>query len=281
MPALRRSLLALALVTGIQTHIAAQRPEPRWLRDRGPGIPTSQFGTYIRRGELLVYPFVEHYWDANYEYKPSELGYGLDVDHRGYYFAREALLFLGYGITDNLAVELEGAWIGAELEKGAGDPSSMPAEVEESGLGDVEAQLRWRIRTENGRRPEMFTYFETVFPFQKSRRLIGTRDWEWKLGFGMIRGFGWGTVTLRSGVEYVKEEGKFEVGEYAMEYLRRISNRVRAFAMVEGNQLDEVAFITEVQWRIAPRAWLKLNNGWGLTRNATDFAPEVGVLLAF
>jgi hypothetical protein len=24
-----------------------------------------------------------------------------------------------------------------------------------------------------------------------------------------------------------------------------------------------------------------VNNGWGLTRNATDFAPEVGLMLSF
>ncbi len=39
-----------------------------------------QFGTYIRRGELLVNPFVEFYLDRNYEYKPSELGYGQGTD---------------------------------------------------------------------------------------------------------------------------------------------------------------------------------------------------------
>lgn len=273
--------IAAVCSAGSRPARAQTATEPRWLRDRGPGVPTSQFGTYVRRGELLVYPFAEFYLDRNYEYKPGELGYGHDTDYRGRYSAKEALLFVGFGITDNLAVEVEGALIRAELRKGLDDPSAMPLEVEEAGLGDVEAQIRWRFRPEAGRRPELFTYFETVFPFQRSRRLIGTRDWEWKLGFGMIRGFSWGTMTVRSGLEYSRAEGKVEVGEYAIEYLRRLSSRFRAFAMIEGNQLDEVALITELQWRVARRAWLKLNNGWGLTTNATDFAPEIGVMLSF
>ncbi|HET6761478.1 MAG TPA: hypothetical protein VFH13_05220, partial [Gemmatimonadaceae bacterium] len=44
---------------------------PLHLRDRGTGLATSQFGTYIRDGQLLVYPFLEWYYDSNLEYKPS------------------------------------------------------------------------------------------------------------------------------------------------------------------------------------------------------------------
>ncbi|MGH7452526.1 MAG: hypothetical protein ACRENG_14360, partial [bacterium] len=32
---------------------------PVYLKDRGTGIRTSIFGTYVRRGELLVSPFFE------------------------------------------------------------------------------------------------------------------------------------------------------------------------------------------------------------------------------
>ena len=38
---------------------------PYYLQDRGTGIPTSQFGTYVRKGELLIYPFYEYYYDSN------------------------------------------------------------------------------------------------------------------------------------------------------------------------------------------------------------------------
>jgi hypothetical protein len=238
-------------------------------------------GSYVRRGELLVYPFVEWYVDPNLEYKPSELGYGLAVDHRGDYDATEGLLFLAYGITPNVAIEIEGAFIGAELEKSSSDTSAMPRDLAESGLGDVEAQLRWRFLEETAGRPEAFLLFETVFPLQKHRRLIGTRDWEHKLGVGVTRGFPWGTLTLRTSVEYSREEGKVDAGEYAVEYLRRLSTSLRIAVAVEGNQVDEVALITELQWKVLRNAYLKVNNALGLTANATDFAPEVGFMMSF
>lgn len=277
-------LLALAVPLGTAPLAAQQLPSdelPVYLRDRGPGVATSIFGTYVREGGLLVYPFFEWYADSDLEYKPSEVGYGLEEEHRGRYRASEGLLFLGHGLTRNFALELEVAVITAELEKSASDPSAMPSKVEESGLGDVEAQLRWRWLEESEGRPEAFTYFETVFPLQKNRKLIGTRDWEYKLGTGVTRGFPWGTATLRAAVEYTREQRKFDAGEYAIEYLKQVSPAWRVVAPIEGNQLDEIALITGVQWHFYPHAFLKVNNGWGLTTNATDFAPEVGVMLSF
>lgn len=265
----------------IVTRLEAQEDLPRYLRDRGPGIATSMFGTYVRKGELLIYPFAEWYADKDLEYKPSELGYVVAEDYRGRYEASEALLYFGYGLTEDIAIELEGAVMSAELEKAPNDPSGMPQEIEEHGLGDVEAQVRWRFRRETDSRPELFTYFETVFPLQKHRKLIGTSAWEYKLGFGATRGYRWGTMTVRAAAEYSGEEGKFEAGEYAIEYLRRLSSKWRIATLIEGNQLDEVAVITEVQWHLLPRAFIKVNNGWGITRNATDFAPEVGLMLSF
>lgn len=279
--------LMLAIVTAtpaapLPAALASEAEDlPSHLRDRGTGIATSMFGTQIRRGELLVYPFVELYHDGNFEYKPSELGYGLDVDHRGKFTASEQLLFLAYGVTDDLAIELEGAYISAELAKSPGDPTALPAEFEESGLGDVEGQIRWRFLQERGSRPEAFTYFETVLPLQKNRHLIGTSDWEWKLGAGITRGYSWGAMTLRMATEYVRDERKFEAGEYALEYQRRLSPAWKIYTGIEGNQLDEVTLITEVQWRVAPSAVIKMNNGWGLTTNATDLAPEAGIMFAF
>lgn len=244
-------------------------------------MATSQFGTYVKKGELLVYPFFEWYYDSDLEYKPSELGYGIDQDYRGNYTASEGLLFLGYGVTQDLALELEAAVITAKLEKSPQDISAMPREVKESGLGDVEAQIRWRFRRETERRPELFTYFETVFPFQKNKRLIGTQSYELKLGVGAIRGGPSGTWTLRLATEYNAGERKFEPGEYALEYLKKLSPAWRVVTLVEGTQVDEVALITAIEWRFRPNAALKLNNGFGLTRNATTLAPEVGVMFSF
>lgn len=254
---------------------------PVYLRDRGEGVATSMFGTYVRKGELLVYPFFEWYADSNFEYTPRELGYPVDLEYRGRYRASEGLVFLGYGLTNNLALEFEAAVISAELQKSPSDTSAVPAKFKESGLGDVEMQVRWRFAQESATRPEAFTYFETVFPLQRDRHLIGTSGWEYKLGFGLTRGFTWGTTTFRVSGEYSGAEGKFDAGEYALEYLKRLSPTWRIVGGVEGNQLDEVALITEVQWHFHRRAFFKMNNGWGLTTNATDFAPEIGVMMSF
>ena len=100
MTRLRRGFLAMLLLALSSTaplpaaHASETEEHPDHLRDRGDGVPTSMFGTSICQGELLVYPFLELYHDRNFEYKPSELGYGLEVDHRGRFTASEQLLFL-------------------------------------------------------------------------------------------------------------------------------------------------------------------------------------------
>ena len=45
---------------------------------RGEGVATSLFGTYVQGGELLVYPFYEYSANHDQEYKPAELGFGLE-----------------------------------------------------------------------------------------------------------------------------------------------------------------------------------------------------------
>lgn len=283
----RRGVRAAARRSSILAVVAASVAAPAQARqtfqrtaDRGTGVPSSMFGIYIEPGELLLYPFLEYYRDGDAEYSPEELGYGLDQDFRGRYRAIEGLLFLGYGISRRLAVELEAAFISASQNKAAADPSAMPSRLEESGLGDVEGQLRWRWREESGGGPEVFSYFETVFPLQKRKRLIGTQDWEFKLGTGVIRGFRWGTATLRAAVAYDRAERKGELGEYAVEYLKRLSPAVRVFAAVEGSE-DEVELITEAQWFLRPTILLKLNNAFGVTSKAADWAPEVGLMFSF
>jgi hypothetical protein len=253
---------------------------PAYLRDRGVGVPLSMFGTYIQDGQLIVYPFFEYYRDADFEYKPAELGFGEDRDYRGGYEASEELLFIAYGVADRLAIEAEGAIIQAELEKSRLDFSGVPDELEESGLGDVEGQLRWRWARESAGSPEIFSYFETVFPTQDEGSLIGTTDWELKLGFGVIRGFSFGTLTARAAVEYDAAESKGDIGEVALEFLRRLSDSWRLFGGFEGTQ-DEVEAIAEAQWHFGRGMFLKLNHAFGVTSKATDWAPEAGVVLSF
>lgn len=287
MTATLRSTLALAFVVlaNAPRHAAGQESapapaEPGFLGDRGPGVPTSMFGTYIRKGEWLVYPFFEYYRDNDLEYAPEEFGAAGTEDFRGRYRASEGLLFVGYGITNDLALEVEVATISARFEKSPLDPSAVPARITESGLGDFEGQLRWRFRRETERRPELFSYAEVVVPHHGEKPLIGTADWELKGGIGITRGFTWGTLTARAALEYAAaSSSEFDLGEYAVEYLKRISPAWRVYLGIEGTQ-DEVALLTEAQWHLSRHAFVRVNNGLGLTSKATDWAPEVGIVFS-
>jgi hypothetical protein len=252
-----------------------------YLRDRGAGVATSMFGTYVHRGELLVYPFVEYYADNDLEYAPEEFGFEGEVDFRGRYRAKEGLLFLAYGLTDDLAVEFEAAVIDATFEKSPDDPSALPARISESGVGDIEGQLRWRWQRESGRRPELFSYFEAVIPHQEAKPLTGTPGWELKLGSGVTRGFRWGTLTIRAALEYAEDStSQLDVGEYAVEYLKRLSSRWRIYTGLEGTQ-DELSLVTEGQWHFGPNSFVRFNNAFGLTSKAIDWAPEIGIVFSF
>jgi len=279
-----RSKLVLAALTGLgalgSAPAQAEEATPSYLADRGTGVPTSMFATYVRRGELLVYPFLEYYYDSNAEYKPAELGYGLEQDFRGKYEAVERLVFLSYGITDFLAIEIEAATINARLEKSPSDPSSTPSEIKEGGLGDVEGQLRGRWLTEGRVRPELFSYFETVLPTARGHVLIGTPDWELKLGTGVTKGFSFGTFTIRAAVEHDRAANETALGEAAVEWVKRLSPAFRVYLGVEGSE-DEWEGIGEIQWHFHRQAYLKLNNSFGLTSKATDYAPELGVMFTF
>jgi len=272
----------ITALTPLVLAVALQAQEtPSYLRDRGTGVRMSMLGTYVRQGELLVYPFFEYYADRNLEYKPNELGYGTSgVDYRGRYRASEGIFFLGYGLTPDLAIEFEAAVITAEITTSPNDTSNArPAKVRESGLGDVEGQIRWRVQRESQSRPEVYTYFETVFPLQRTRHIIGTQSWEFAAGVGLTKGYRWGTMTFRASAEYA--DGQLDAGEYAIEYMKRLSPAWRVITAFEGTQLDEVSLLSELQWHFNPHAILKLNAGVGLTPNATDFAPEVGIMFAF
>jgi hypothetical protein len=277
------ALLSLVLTASAPSVVAAQdkADSPPYLNDRGTGVATSMFGTYIRRGELIVYPIFEGYVDDNLEYKPEEFGYTGAEDLRGRYRAKEGLIFVGYGLTDRLAVEFETAVIRATFDKASSDASGLPSRVVQSGLGDVEGQLRWRWRQEDARRPEIFSYFEAVVPHHGEKFLIGTDGWELKFGTGFIRGFRWGTLTARAALEYATAStSPWDLGEYAVEYLKRVSPHWRLFFAIEGTQ-DEVGLITEAQWHVSRHAFVRLNNGLGLTSKATDWAPEIGIVFTF
>jgi hypothetical protein len=261
----------------LATAQTTEEPLPGYLRDRGTGLQTSLFGTYIRKGELLVYPFYEYETNNAEEYHPSELGFAGGEDFLGSLKTHELDLFLGYGLNDRIAFELEAQlYTTADFRKAPNDPSAVPPRIRESGSGEVESQVRYRWASETERRPELFSFLEVAYPFQKHRDLIGVSDWEGELGFGAIKGFSWGTLSGRYSVAY--EDGNVQGGEFALEYLKRLSPRWRAVLALEGEG-EDLSLITEGQLFLTPRVFLKLNTGFGLSRKVPDFAPELGLMM--
>lgn len=270
----------IAVLAGLGPAVVGAQTGFDFPGDRNGGIPVSMFGTYIRPGEVLIYPFYEYYYNHDAEYSPNELGFGLDEDFRAPSRGHEALIFLGWGVSERLALEFEAAVYTTQWqERAPEDPTAMPPRMEESGLGDVEGQVRWRWNQEGPGRPGVFSFFEYVLPLQRDRLLIGTGDWEFKLGSGIVRRFDFGTLTLRVAAEYDGEDDKVEAGEYGLEYLTRLSRAVRVFAAIEGSE-DEVEMIPAFLWAPHPRVALHLNSAFGLTSKAEDWAPEVGLMIS-
>ncbi len=250
-------------------------------QERGLGVPTSRFGMYVGRGELLVNPFFAYSTDHNREYQPSKLGYGLLQDYRGKFHSTEGLIFVAYGLTDWLAVEFEASRIRATLDKAPDDTSATPSRIEESGFGDVEGQVRMRLMREQRGRPELFGFVEVTMPTQTRKVLIGNPDWDVKPGFGIIRAFPWGTMTSRITVEYNHDDKLWDLGEFSVEYLKTLSPAVRLNLAFEGGEtgaMDEWDLVAGVRWQIRDRFFLKLDNAVGLASKSTDWAPEVGLV---
>ena len=261
----------------------AQDEVPDYLYDRGEGVTASLFGTYIKKGDLVVYPFYEYELNTAEEYKGVEVGTSKDTkDYLGRFELHQLLIFLGYGVTDDLALEFETAlYETATLEKASDDTTSgMTEDLEESGFGETEVQLRWRLMREGENRPEVYTFVDVAFPFQEDKKLIGISDWEGGIGLGLVKGFSFGTLTPRASIEYDPDDDAFEFGEWAIEYLKRFSDKWRMVATFEGES-DEVSLIGEAQYNLNPDAILKLNCGFGLTEKTPDIAPEIGVMFYF
>ena len=124
------ALLTVASLAWAPASVTGQVADIQ-LRDRGgTGIPSSQFATFVEAGDFIFYPYYEYYRDKDAEYKPDELGYSGDTDHFGRYEGHEGLLFLGYGISSRMHVELEAAVITAKQERASDDTSDFPAEVD-------------------------------------------------------------------------------------------------------------------------------------------------------
>jgi outer membrane putative beta-barrel porin/alpha-amylase len=276
------SLLTAALTGGQAPVCAAETAVlPFYLADRGDGIHTSLFGTYVREHELLFYPFYEYTRTSDFEYKPSELGFSGDVDFFGKADEHEFLVFFAYGFSKSLMVEFESAlYSTVTFHKASDDTSAVPNRIRESGVGDTEVQIRWRWLQETVGRPEALFFLKTVFPLQKNKKLLGTQDWEFVPGIALTKGFPFGTFSLSGSLLYSTGEHKLEIGGYALEYVKRLSPAWRMVLAFESEQ-DERQIIGEVQYAVSKNVMLKVNSGFGLTKKAPDVAPEIGVLFSF
>ena len=255
---------------------------PPHLSDRGTGVPISSIGTYVRDGEWLVMPSFTYYSDSDIQYDPNEFGYPSPTEFSGQYRANEASVLVAYGLSDRIALELKAAATDASLEKASADLSGMPAEVQESGLGDAKVRLDWRWLTESGNRPEMFSFVEVFFPHDEDKILVGTPDWVSQVGIGAVRGFNWGTVTFRAAMLYeLASSSKTDWGEVSVEYLKRLSPKFSVVGALAMNEGDEGTLITELQWRVTPSVVIKFNNGLGFTSAGMDWVPQIGVLFSF
>jgi hypothetical protein len=263
----RAHLLWVAVIVA-SSRAVAQRPTFN-------GPPASLFGTTIERGQLVIFPFLAFTRDHNLEYQPAEFGFALQDDVRGRFRSEQAQLFIAYGITDWLAVEVESSRIHARLDKAANDTSAMPGRIDESGFGDFEAQLRLR-------RGNFFGSIELLPPQQRSKRLFGDAQWNVKGGIGFIRPLAWGTFLLRTTLEYNRGDGHWDLGETALEFLRDLGAAGRLSLAIEGGEggaPDDYGFVSGIRWRIGRGVFVKFDNALGLMSKATDWESQLGVMV--
>src|SRR5438034_7372372 len=77
-------------------------------------------------------------------------------DFRAHYQSHEGAVFLAYGVTDWLAVEIEGSQIAATFDKSPADSTGTPARIQASGTADIGGQFRFRFGHGRDHRPEFF-----------------------------------------------------------------------------------------------------------------------------
>lgn len=235
----------------------------------------------MRPHEWLLIPVLRYSDDKDFEYNSGELGFSPAADGLdGHYQASQGTVLLAYGVNDRLAVEFSADILDAKLETAPDDPSDAPPQVKQSGLGRVKARLDWRLLTESGSRPAVFTYAQVRVPHDRNDLLTGTPDWVVNAGIGATRGSSWGTVTLRTAVEYdAGSASRIDWGEVALEYLKRISPHLTVLGSLQMIEGDEESFYGQLQWRVNPDFAVQIGSSVALTSQAIDWAPQLGFVI--
>jgi len=263
------------------TLLVAQVSTLRGQGDAGAGIRTSMIETYVEPHQLLIYPFYAHTWDHNFEYQPFMFGGTAIDDFRGQYRSNEVAVFLAYGVTDWLALEIEGSQIAATFDKSPADTTGTPAHVAQSGTSDFGGQLRFRFGHNREHRPEFFGSIEAVPPSHGNQVLIGETQWNVKGEVGAMRAYHWGTVSFRTTIEYNQGDSHWDLGETSLEYLRQMAPSWRLLLGIEGGEggaPDDYVFVAAGHWRIARALDLKVANGLGLFSKSTDWEAQIGLM---
>lgn len=275
-----RFIAAALTVLGAAPLAAQQDSLLPPFRDRGHGVRTSEFQTYIERGQFFGLPSASYIKDHDFEYNPLDWGYGQQTDLRGTFHGSSAQLLLAYGATEWLAFEVEGSYLDAQFERSAQDTTATPQQIKESGLGDFAVQARMRFVREKNSRPEIWGSLEFIPAANKDKVLIGDKQSDLKGEIGFTKGYRFGTMTFRTTLEYNHGDHHGDLGETSIEYLRRLSTNWRLMVAVEGGEggaPDEFVLVTSFQARVARRAVLNFGNSFGLMSKSTDLEPYVGV----
>jgi hypothetical protein len=276
----------LARVMAVLVLIAAPAQGQGQVRNRVGldelGVRSSLFETYVRPGQLLIYPHGAYSTDHNLDYTPADLDYGADTNAlQGRFHSTEAQVFVAYGVTEWLALEAEGSQISATFHRSARDTSAVPTRIHESGLSDWAVQARMRVARQRGAWPQVFAAFELTPPMHKTTRLIGDRQWNLKGEVGLARDYGWGTLSARTVIEWNRGDHHWDLGETSLEYLRQVSSAGRLLFAIEGGEggaLDEWTFVSAGRWRVARGVDIKFANAFGLQSKSTDWETQLGLM---
>lgn len=272
----RLSIIGLTLLVAPVSTLTGQG-------DAGAGIRTSMIETYVEPHQLLIYPFYAYTWDHNFEYQPSMFGGSSIEDFRAHYQSHEGAVFLAYGVTDWLAVEIEGSQIAATFDKSPADSTGTPVRIQASGTADIGGQFRFRFGHGRDHRPEFFGSVEILPPAHGDQPLIGDAQWDVKGEIGAMRAYRWGTMTFRTTIEYNRGDTQWDLGETSLEYLRQMAPSWRLLLGIEGGEggaPDDYVVVAAGHWRIARDLDLKVANGLGLFSKSTDWEAQLGLMVS-
>ena len=208
-----------------------------------------------------------------------------ETDFLGKYESSGGILFLGYGISESVALGLKVTGGTTKLTKASGDLSAMPAEMKESGIDKIEPELTWRFLSESVNRPELYAFVSAQIPHNRDNNLVGTQDWVVLPGIGLNRGFSWATLSARMNFEYdAASESTIDFGKWTVLGQRRFSDAWWLSAGLEGqvgggNNFDEAWQNTTVMWSATPHVAVRFDSRIGLTEQTKGWTGEIGIVV--